>query len=320
MTQGIKDTAHLPASTRSHHGAYAIVRVLPASFLLVAAIMNGYSLATGLAAETDTITRRWLQIIGVEFEFILGVLLLMGLWPRKLWLATLFYFLFFAIVSTYKIHQGETTCGCFGRFEIDPRYILGIDLFILVFLLFVRPLRVTAYIKKHKKRQSLAVCIVLALLGLAFAWTMVGLKPATIAANEDLVGQDSLIILEPEKWIGKSFSLCKYIDIGEQLKHGQWTVILYHSDCHVCRQVVPQYQRLARDHALSGSQSRFAFIEVPPLAAETENLMDKTCPASYGVLLPSKDWFVPTPQIFSLTNGQVSALLNRKDARLSVRP
>jgi hypothetical protein len=313
MTTAIKETT---SSVSRKLGAYDVVRVLLGLLLLAAAGMKGYSLATGPVAEQDLLTSRWFLIIGVEVEFVLGVLLLIGLWKRPMWFAALLCFSLFTFLAAYKIYRGESSCGCFGRVSVDPRYILTLDILAILALAAFRPLPRAHH--NHDWKKIGLIGVFLLSLGIMSGWTMGTYKPTVVEANGDLIGQGSLIVLEPEKWIGKNLPLFDFIDIGDELKKGEWIVVFYHADCHTCQEAVPKYQRLARELAGANSKKRIAFVEMPPFARPSQNLMDSRIPASYGTLSATKEWFTTTPLAMTLAEGKVSAIAEGTKASLFV--
>jgi hypothetical protein len=43
----------------------------------------------------------------------------------------------------------------------------------------------------------------------------------TLSDAGEIIGDGKIVVLEPEKWIGKRFPLLDYIDIGDRLKEGK---------------------------------------------------------------------------------------------------
>ncbi len=103
-------------------------------------------------------------------------------------------------------------------------------------------------------------------------------------------------LLEPETWIGKELPILEHIDIADQLKKGNWLVMLYHHDCPACTEAIPQIEQMAQE--LEGNEDflRFALVEVPPYG-----IKETSCHVNIktGRLDTSKEWFVTTP-VFAL--------------------
>jgi len=116
-------------------------------------------------------------------------------------------------------------------------------------------------------------------------------------------------VLEPETWVGQRLPILEYIDIGQKLEKGTWLVLFYHYDCPDCAEAIPKYEQMACDLAGNEDFLQIALIEVPPYgpAALSENL-----PCSVGRLPDTKEWFVTTPAIALLTDGQVKQAWEKK--------
>jgi hypothetical protein len=75
-------------------------------------------------------------------------------------------------------------------------------------------------------------------------WAMMSVEKNDLAElGTEFIGADGrkTILLEPDKWVGKEFPLLPYIEppeVGEKLKIGEWTVVLYHHDCPKCKEVI----------------------------------------------------------------------------------
>ena len=99
-----------------------------AAILIAAALLKGYQLATAPVVGSGLFSSRAFLIALVEFEWLLGVWLLSGLYPRRAWQVALACFAGFACVSLYKGLSGDASCGCFGRVEVSQRWTLVLDL------------------------------------------------------------------------------------------------------------------------------------------------------------------------------------------------
>jgi flagellar hook assembly protein FlgD len=125
-----------------------------------------------------------------------------------------------------------------------------------------------------------------------------------VASNGDSTDQEipaiGIELLEPEKWIGKEFEILEHIDISEQLKKGNWLVVLYHHDCPSCIEAIPKIEAIAKE--LSGNENflKIAYIAIPPYSGE---IVPKNTLCSTGKLSNSKEWFVTTPVMVLLSNG-----------------
>ena len=123
-----------------------------------------------------------------------------------------------------------------------------------------------------------------------------------LAFNEPAKITSSYEVLEPETWVGKKLPILEYVDIGKQLEKGTWLVLLHHHDCHDCQIAIPKYQLISRDLAGNDDFLRIALIEVPPYG---QGQVSRNSPCVLGRLADTKDWFVTTPAVALLKDGQV---------------
>src|SRR5207247_2154564 len=109
-------------------------------------------------------------------------------------------------------------------------------------------------------------------------------EPATLTADGTLDENAAIVLLEPDKWVGKSAPLLKYIDIGNELAVGSWLVVLYHYDCPKCQEAFPRYESMARNF----DGMRVALIAVPPYGDADSTSVPPESPCRLGLLKPVK--------------------------------
>ena len=286
-------------------GGYVVVRMILGGILLVAAALKGYQLATEPTAEIGLMTSRWFLIGAVEVEVLLGMCLVSGLVVRSSWLISLGCFALFSCISLYKALSGEASCGCFGSVQVNPWYTLSLDVAAVVALLRWRPALSAPAESAGERRPVSHYAIVLGVwlvVGMAAGWQMARFEAVTVSDEGDFLGDGEIVVLEPEKWVGKRFPLLPHIDIGDRLTEGGWVVLLYHHDCPQCREVLPEYEQMAQ----SDSGEGVALIEVPPFGAYGSLASHGS--AQRGRLQETKDWFVQTPTELRLDGGLVTAV------------
>jgi thiol-disulfide isomerase/thioredoxin len=274
--------------------------------LLTGAVLKGHELLTTPMANADIWSNRYFLIFVVEFELALGIWLLSGLFKRAAWLVTLGCFTLFCGVTLYKGLTGAASCGCFGNVHINPWITLfAVDLPAVILLAIFRP--------KLEKRRFFSIPHWLepmprfAVLGVVFliGLTSVAVSSPLLVLNEPKMVTSAYEVLEPSDWIGKELPILEYIDIGEQLKTGNWLVVLFHHDCPSCAEVIPKIEQMASD--LKGNEDflQFALIEVPPYGAVGPGLINEDNDCVLGKLDLSKEWFVTTPAISLMQDGNV---------------
>ena len=130
-------------------------------------------------------------------------------------------------------------------------------------------------------------------------------EPSVLDAESGTIGHGNLVLLEPEKWVGKPFPLAKYVDVGEEVTRGRWTVVLYRHDCADCPAAIAEHERRARAQAGNLDAARIALVEVAPPRRGGRHLVVSGSPCLLGRLSPDREWFVTTPAILTLRDGRV---------------
>jgi len=290
---------------------YDIVRVAVGAILLAAAGLKTHQLATRPLVGTDLFSSRWLLGLQVQFELVLGVWLLSGLWRRLAWAAGLVCFVGFSIITLVKGIRGDPTCGCFGVVPVDPWLTLVLDLGVVAGLAVCRPGRQTGqFVRYFRARLAGAVAVVLA-AGIAAGVLANSYEPARLSASGRIVGEQRWVELDPPAWLGKPLPLLPHINVAERLKRGEWTVVLYHHDCPTCRRAIPGYEKEAALLAMEGSPARVALVEMPPYGSRDDCPVAEDTRCLLGRLSAARRWFAATPVELTLADGIVRRVRQR---------
>jgi hypothetical protein len=303
---------------RSSTISYAFVRVSLGCFLLIAAAAKGFQLATEPTAEVSLMTSRWFLIAVVEFEILLGLCLLAGVFAKSVWRITLGCFLVFACVSAYRAFAGEASCGCFGSVEVNPWLTLCIDVVAVLALLRWRPAESGSVGPAQPKRAipgTAVVAFLWLLAGIPAAWGAISFEAARLEASSDILGDHKTVVLKADDWEGNAFPVLPYVTIDADLEQGKWLVLLYDLDCSACRDAFSIFRELAREFEKNPAASSIAIIECPPLA-ERDHTGSHPRYAS-GSLKASRDWRLPAPVAVLLNEGVVCTVFSSaRDADL----
>jgi len=278
------------------------------ALLIIAGALKGWQLLTEPVANNSIWTWRPFMVLHVDFELALGIWLLSGLFKKAAWLAVLICFSLFSFITLYKGLSGAESCGCFGTVDVNPWLTLfAIDTPSVIGLLIFRPV----LILKRKadsirilfqefftplpsvSRFAITTCLALLILGVTTPILAFN-KPAKITSSYE--------VLEPETWVGKELPILDHIDIAKQLRKSNWLVLLYHHDCPDCAAAIPKYEQMARYFAGNEDFLRIALIEVPTYG---QGQVSRNSPCVSGRLADIKEWFVTTPAVALLTDGQV---------------
>jgi len=282
-----------------------LMKFLAVIFFIAAALKAHQLLSEPVLAE-DVFSARSFQIFQVEFELVLGIWLLSGLFKKAAWLAALLCFCGFSIVTLYKAITGCESCGCFGWLHVNPWLTLfAIDLPAVAALIIFRPeLRLNLrqksltnvfyeFLTPPPKKAGFTITAALTISILAVTTPiLIKNKPANATASYE--------VLEPETWVGKRLTILDDIDIGPELEKGNWLILFYHHDCPDCRVAIRKYRKLPR----ISKDLNVAFIEVPPYgpAIVPDNVHCKT-----GKLQNNKQWFITTPATVILKDAKVKS-------------
>lgn len=279
-----------------------IVRWIAGVILILAAILKGHELFTTPAAEKGILSNRWLLIGLIEFEWILGVLLLSGLMTRVTWATAVVAFGIFTCIAGYMAWIGETSCGCFGKAKVDPRITMAVDAMLFAALLIWRPRGAVPESLRWGLRPALTWALI-ATVALPAGIGMVVAQNRSRAVDDSLLGSGSFVVMEPAKWLHKRFPLIPYIDIGEQLATGKWLVVIYDHTCSHCQAAMPAYRKVAQALAEQPDGFRVALVQLPPYGRSAG--IDGGGRHLEGKLNTSRDWFAQTPVELSVVDGVV---------------
>ena len=281
-----------------------VLRFCLAAVLLTATGLKTYQLATTPSLGDGLLNARWLNILIVEFELGFGVWLIFGMLPKATWLASLACFTVFAGVSFYKGIIGADSCGCFGAVAVNPWYTFTLDACIIAALIACRPNGINCgYLCGLRWDSLLSFGITWLTLSVPAGVAMASFHAGRVSEDGRITGNSSVVILEPTDWIGQTFPLRRYTDIGDDLMRGKWTVVLYGADCLECR----AHLRTWSEHGVPEG--------LPVVLLEMDGNADNALRQEFasqgwrwGRLSREKQWFATTPAIFTLKDGVVTGV------------
>jgi len=249
----------------------------------------------------------------VIIEWSIGTCLIIRVFPKRVVFVTAFMFGCFTGVSLYEWILQEPSCGCFGSLSPSPKWTLGLDLIVLLALSYVWALAPRSFWAQSLSKREIACGVISICIGTGIFLNGTRANATFRGAGFEAIGQRT-IVLKPNEWVGRRFSLFSYIDIGERLKQGDWLLIFYHNDCSACREKVPKYEKEAKLSDRTEGGLRTVFIEMPPYSAGADQLVEAGF--HMGKLDDRYDWFVKTPLVVRIRNGIVVS--SAEDLELSV--
>jgi hypothetical protein len=123
----------LPITSRAFLG----LRIALGVFLLVTAGLKLHGLVVDPLAGDSFLASPRLQIAAIEVELLLGLWLLSGWQLCAARLVALAFFGILASASLWLALQGQSSCGCFGRVQVNPWATFALDVVIVAALGFV---------------------------------------------------------------------------------------------------------------------------------------------------------------------------------------
>ena len=281
-------------------------RFVIAAILLLAAGLKAYQLATVplppvvqgsvFTPLLELLNDRYFQMAVVVGEILFALVLIAGLWVQWTWLLSLVGFSVFTLVSLMKGLSGETSCGCFGTVTVSPWITATFDA-VIVGLLMVFRERLDWTFPPLDRKKVLTVLVAWFVLGGFALVAMLSLKSQPHATlGTEFIGPDgrSMILLEPESWIGKEFPLIsRFVEPegSEVLLEGTWQVLLVQPDCSDCHETLAELEEKKPENV--------AIVVIPSrVGKESQQTSFPTF-----VLDGRNEWFVETPRVVKLNGG-----------------
>jgi hypothetical protein len=284
-------------------------RLIAGSMLLLAAGLKPSSPPESLTFEAAYGLPLASSAVLIAGEWLLGVLLLAGLWQRTTVGAAFSAFSAFAMFALYRGLSGAQWCGCFGAVSVSPWLTLTLDVGIAVALGRTwLQLRQEEAIVSGKlvaiNWQRITMTIPCALVVVPLQVWTVRSRPTQLTIDTQAVKQGEIVLLEPLDWLGKPFPLAPYIrETSNEVLQGDWIVLLYHHDCPKCQEALPRYKSLAKQLQAIASTEQVMLVEVPPFGGPPH----ATGMSDTARLSDDHRWLVHAPVEIRLQDGKVVA-------------
>jgi thiol-disulfide isomerase/thioredoxin len=284
--------------------ANKIIMVVAGLVLIVASVLKIQQLLTEPILSKG-FWESWLFfVIQIPLELGLGIWLVSGLFRKAGWMVALLAFALFIGITLQKVVIGAESCGCFGRVKVNPWItLLAIDIPLFLGLVIFQPKGLKLLPPPWPKAAHFfGVAIPTFIAFSIIIPVLVFYKPADKT--------DTYEVVRPAEWIDqarncKEWSMFKHIDIADSLRSNIVVVMFYNIECDTCHEAIPLYDQMSRDMASNEDSIRFAFIEVPPYAKDTDNIIPIDTPCLQGRLDSSKKWYIETPLVVVLRDSLV---------------
>jgi len=281
--------------------------------LLGAALLKAHLVASEPVLSTNPFHSRPFLIVAIWLEVLLASWMLAGMHRRVTRWVVIGCFSAFAVVALTLALGGAESCGCFGRVHVNPWYTSAFDSVIALSVWLFPGSRSPSLTASNAPGRLISVLVAGPMLAGTLTVVMVRSKSSMLGDEGLIPDHLSVVLLEPETWIGKKFPLLQYIEFDStsaDLSRGNWLVALYRHDCSHCQEVVPVLGAWAEEK----SKIPVAFVEVPPCSASSEplvrDLLQGSGQLAIGRLSNTHRWSVQTPSLIELKNGVVRRKLN----------
>lgn len=249
---------------------------------------------------SDPRSRELMTYLIVGFELFWAWLLWIDFRPNLLRRSTAALFLCLAVIALFKAVRGDSSCGCFGKIELNPWWTLILDAGVS-FCAATAPLGP----EPTKRGWPVKVLLATGMLCIA-ALVFLATRPAIVTGPGVIASGKRIVLLEPEQWVGQMFPLTNQIDVGAKLLNGEWMIVLFRNDCSACAKAMPSHVAAAA----RGEQT--ALVELPPFAAPENSIVPPESKCLYGRMSRRRLWIVKTPLELRLSNGKVVGFDSRE--------
>ncbi len=127
------------AVAQSRGGGASLIRWLVAGILFTAGLLKLIGVPASPFAQYGWVWQPWVQSALVVFEFLLAVWLILPHGRFLSWLIAMLTFVTFAVVSGFLGWVGQASCGCFGEIKTSPWWVFGLDVVVVILLIFAKP-------------------------------------------------------------------------------------------------------------------------------------------------------------------------------------
>jgi hypothetical protein len=147
------------------------------------------------------------------------------------------------------------------------------------------------------------------LIGVPVAAMVWLLDPLAASEEDGIVARQGWVILRPNAWPGRKFPLIDHIQGSPaELLAGRWLILLYHSGCPVCWEVIDCLPTLAATSRPDSVAVRIALIEVPTPTDSGPVATIRSAADFHGTLRQDVNWLVDTPVLIEVDNGVISSV------------
>lgn len=237
-----------------------------------------------------------ISTVFATLELLLAIAMLSYAWPTLSWRAAAVAFGTFAFVSLARFLRGFDDCGCFGPFSVRPLFSLGLDLAAVAALLSWPPPQPGVPKPLRKLTTALVLFALLATIFLG-GYRYLGSHSTVVHGAEAIV---------PADWINQRLpSGLVASDLDQQIRSGDWLVLMHRHDCDACTSLVESYLEAMERRLPEADQINVLFVEVPPYTGSAVPQLPLSRGHNHARLLANKSTFIATPAQLFIRDGIV---------------
>lgn len=251
----------------------------------------------------------WPAAALVAFEVLLGGWLLSGVRPGMARWTAIACFAAFLVVMVAKGAAGLGNCGCFGSLSVNPWLAAGLDLGVVVLLVWARPdhNETSPSICKTFRAGRLVLGTVAAVVASFASWHVLAAGPQVMDGTAETAKATAPgpVILATDQWVGKRLPLLDHLaaDVRNQLAAGRWLVVLHRHDCPACGELIAGLRNELTAPDRARSAIRVALIELPPHDIDASDGSD---PFLRARLPDDRQWIATAPTVLHLQDAVVT--------------
>jgi hypothetical protein len=235
-----------------------------------------------------------LLLAASSVELLLGVALILRIWPKVFVPAAALLFIMLAVMSAGGAARDVRRCGCLGPVPMPLWAMMFIDAAAAAALIWT--------LLGSGRWRDRPVPVMAAGIGVVFVGLIMGsvvypkVPPITRDLSPRVIADSETFRFDPVRFRDRPFYLKEFIRIDADLNRGKWRVILTRPHCPRCD------RRLRAIGCRPEGDERVAIIQV---GGERDWTPPVECQAVLGYLGGDKTWIFDAPLIFRLADGIV---------------
>jgi hypothetical protein len=282
--------------------------------LVVAVIAKVADLRALPIRSSDTMQDHVLVLVLCLLELAVACLILTSVLGRTTAIVGAVVFFAFFVISSSKVLRGETDCGCFGRFAVDPFWTCVFDGFAsAIFLRFFSVCSLWPRVTAFSSFRFVSACCLFLIGGCALAlepanWGSVrSLYTSAQPNHRNIFGPADFVELSPAELQGTEFVLSNRIVESGLYSEGDWIFVIFKDSCSDCRELLFDIYKNGMRLPNAGMTCFVNVDHSSSIESELSNIGDRQTQEliKWVHLSQSSRWIGDFPMIACVRNGSV---------------